>query len=84
MHKNAHTNKNHTAKYGKPYAGSFKQREKIKTEKKMYIVSSQTAYHIRELALQENTTEGRIIDKIMRTYLCNRAMEYRRTHVDNS
>lgn len=37
--------------------------------KKNYHVTSQTAYHITDLALREGTTEGRIIDKIMRTYL---------------
>lgn len=38
--------------------------------KKNYHVTSQTAYHITKMALQENTSEGRIIDKLMRTYLC--------------
>ena len=37
--------------------------------KKNYHVTSQTAYHITRLAMQENTPEGRIIDKLMRTYL---------------
>ena len=83
MHKNTHTNRNRTTMYGKQYVGKHNEREKIKTVDKRYIVSSQTAYHIRELALQENTTEGRIIDKIMRSYLCNLAIEYRRTHKDN-
>ena len=36
---------------------------------KKYRVTSQTAYHITELALRENMSEGRIIDKIMRMYL---------------
>ena len=40
-----------------------------KTLKKNYHVTSQTAYHITRLAMQENTSEGRIIDKLMRTYL---------------
>ena len=38
---------------------------------KRYNVTSQTAYHITELALMENTTEGRIVDKMMRTYLAS-------------
>lgn len=36
---------------------------------KRIVVTSQTAYHITELALRENITEGKLIDKIMRTYL---------------
>lgn len=40
---------------------------------KKYHVSAQTAYHIMELALMENTTEGRIVDKLMRTYLASRS-----------
>lgn len=47
-------------------------REKPKTVSKRYIVTSQTAYHITELALMEGTTEGRIVDKLMRTYLASR------------
>lgn len=37
-----------------------------------YNVTSMTAYHIAKLAAQENMTEGRVIDKIMRTYLASR------------
>lgn len=49
-------------------------REEIKPDhpkilKKNYHVTSQTAYHITRLALQENTTEGRVVDKIVRSYL---------------
>lgn len=40
--------------------------------KKNYHVTSQTAYHITQLALAENTSEGRIIDKLMRNYLATR------------
>lgn len=43
--------------------------DKPKIVSKRYNVTSQTAYHIAELALREGTTEGRILDKIMRTYL---------------
>lgn len=49
----------------------YKDTGKVKTVDKRYIVTSQTAYHITKLALSENTTEGRIIDKIMRTYLAS-------------
>lgn len=51
--------------------------DKQKPVRKRYVVTPQTAYHIQELAFQENTTEGRIIDKLMRTYLCERAIKYR-------
>lgn len=54
--------------------------EKQRIVKKRYNVTSQTAYHIQELALQEQTTEGRILDKIMRCYLANRAEQYHRRH----
>lgn len=43
-----------------------------KTVNKRYKVTSQTAYHIMEIALQEGLTEGRVIDKIIRTYLASR------------
>lgn len=49
---------------------------KPKILKKCYHVTSQTAYHIQELAFQEQTTEGRIIDKLIRTYLCERSSRY--------
>jgi hypothetical protein len=45
---------------------------KQKVLKKNYHVTSQTAYHITQLALEENTSEGRIIDKLMRNYLASR------------
>lgn len=40
---------------------------------KRYHVTTQTAYHLMEIALQEGTTEGRVIDKLMRTYLASRS-----------
>lgn len=48
---------------------SYTHEEIKKILKKNYHVTSQTAYHITRLAMQENTSEGRIIDKLMRTYL---------------
>ena len=50
---------------------------KPKIVTKNYHVTSQTAYHITQLALESHTSEGRIIDKIMRSYLCDRASKYR-------
>lgn len=50
------------------------QRPKI--VKKKYHVTSQTAYHITKLAMETGLSEGRIIDKIMRTYLATQATEY--------
>jgi len=47
-------------------------KSKMKVVKKNYHVTSQTAYHITELALIGNTSEGRIIDKLMRFYLASR------------
>lgn len=70
MYKHSHTNSRST-KYRKK-----KSHSNQKPVKRVYIVSPQTAYHVQELALQEDTTEGRIIDKIMRSYLCNRATMY--------
>ena len=40
----------------------------LKIISKKYCVTSQTAYHIAELARHKNVTEGRIIDKLMREY----------------
>lgn len=51
--------------------------DKPKVLSKRYNVTSQTAYHITELALREGVTEGRIIDKIMRTYLATQKIQYR-------
>ena len=36
---------------------------------KRLVITSQTAHHITELALRENISEGKVIDKLMRTYL---------------
>ena len=44
------------------------------------VVTSQTAYHLKELALQEHITEGMVIDKIMRTYLATRRLDYEMEH----
>lgn len=41
------------------------------TVNKNYHVSSQTAYHIQQLAFENNMTEGHVIDKLVRNYLCN-------------
>lgn len=49
---------------------------KPKILKKNYHITTQTATHIAELAIQENTSEGRILDKIVRTY-----MEWRKTSI---
>jgi hypothetical protein len=48
---------------------------KRKVVKKNYHVSSQTAYHITQLALQNNCGEGKIIDYIMKTYLASRSLK---------
>lgn len=53
-------------------------RDKPSVVKRNYHVTSQTAYHITELAMQEQTSEGRIIDKIMCSYLAERSERYRR------
>lgn len=48
---------------------------KRKIVKKNYHVSSQTAYHITQLALQENTTEGKIVDFLCKNYLASRSLK---------
>jgi len=45
--------------------------DRPKVVSRRYNVTSQTAYHVTELALREGITEGRVIDKIMRTYLAS-------------
>lgn len=62
-----------------PYATN----DETKAIRKRYLVSPQTAYHIQELAFQEQTTEGRIIDKIVRSYLANKAIKYRNIHSEH-
>lgn len=47
--------------------------DKSKAVIRKYKVSPQTAYHITRIAMQENMTEGRVIDKIMRTYLATQS-----------
>ena len=51
---------------------TLKDSNKPKILKKNYHVTSQTAYHITQLAIAENTSEGRVIDKLMRNYLAGR------------
>ena len=46
------------------------QRPKI--VKRNYHVTEITAYNIRRLAMENNTSEGRIIDKLVRNYLADR------------
>lgn len=50
--------------------------DKPKIVKRNYHVTHQTAYHIRELALQEGIPEGKVIDKLMRSYLAEKNMRY--------
>lgn len=42
---------------------------KKKIVSRRYNITSQTAYHITDLALREDMTEGQILDKLMRGYL---------------
>ena len=58
-------------------------RERIGYQRKQLVdrrfkVTPQTAYHITEIALRENIPEGKVIDKLMRTYLASREMDYPR------
>ena len=45
---------------------------KWKIVKRNYHVTAQTAYHITQLALQENITEGKAVDHIVKSYLASR------------
>ena len=38
-------------------------------------VTAQTAYHIKEIALREGIPDGKVVDKLMRTYLASRNYE---------
>ena len=40
------------------------------------VITSQTNYHLNELALQEHKTIGQIVDKLMRTYLASRQLDH--------
>lgn len=64
MHKKTSNHRTNTSSYQKDGMP--------KVVSKRYHVTSQTAYHIMQIALQEGLTEGRVIDKIMRTYLASR------------
>ena len=79
-HRIHHPNKNGTTKYDKTHYADSKHRQKRKVVSRRYDVTIQTANHVCELALQEGVPEGRIIDKIMRSYLCNRAQMYEASH----
>ena len=73
-----HPHKNRTpehARSSKPHQqGSYEDKPKI--VKRNYHVTPQTAYHIRELAFQEDIPEGKVIDKLMRSYLAERNARY--------
>lgn len=58
--------KRYHKRYDEPY--QKKDPNKPKIVKKCYHITTQTAYHITQLALQENTSEGRILDKIIRDF----------------
>ena len=63
-------NKNRHDKYTRCVSMNEHQKstQRPKIVKRNYHIMAQTAYHIARLALQENTSEGRIIDKIVRNY----------------
>ena len=48
---------------------------KPKIVKRNYHVTASTAYNIRRLAMETDTSEGRIIDKLIRNYLAEREFE---------
>ena len=75
-HKSSHKQKHNTS--SKPSNNNSSDNGNRKIVRRRYNVTPQTAYHIQELALQEQTTEGHIIDKLMRSYLCERAARYHR------
>ena len=52
-----------------PVDKSFERKPRI--IRKNYHVTAQTAYHITQMALACNTSEGRIIDKLMRNSLAS-------------
>lgn len=59
----------------KSYTQEQEQRRdsnKPKIVKRNYHVTAQSAYNIRKLAMENNTSEGRIIDKLIRNYLACR------------
>lgn len=70
-----HRNRNATHQH-KPRDPKTYDDHKPRNVSRRIVVTSQTAYHLTELALQEHKTEGQIIDKIMRTYLASRRLDY--------
>lgn len=57
-----------------PIDKSFERKPRI--IRKNYHVTAQTAYHITQMALACNTSEGRIIDKLMRNYLASQNQSF--------
>lgn len=57
-----------------PVDKSFERKPRI--IRKNYHVTAQTAYHITQMALACNTSEGRIIDKLMRNYLASQNQSF--------
>lgn len=57
-----------------PVDKSFERKPRI--IQKNYHVTAQTAYHITQMALACNTSEGRIIDKLMRNYLASQNQSF--------
>ena len=45
---------------------------KVRTVKKTIKITTQTDYHLSRLARENNMSEGRIIDKLIRNYLASR------------
>ena len=56
----------------KPMDGSYQPRN----VSCRIVVTSQTNYHLNELALQEHKSIGQIVDKLMRTYLASRQLDH--------
>lgn len=53
------------------YKANNYAKNRVRTVRRSYQITSQTDYHIQRMAKIAGVSEGRIIDKIMRAYLTN-------------
>lgn len=64
-----------TSKKSVQIAEQKRSSNRAKIIKKNYHVTAQTAYHITQIALRNNMSEGRVIDKLMRNYLAESGID---------
>lgn len=72
---------NHSAQHHKQSCNGDRQ-NKPKIIHKKYHVTSQTAYNVAKLAMMLNTSEGRVIDKLVRNYMISQIIPVEKINTD--